>query len=295
LPGLTTVTPVLVCGSGANGSTVVGRPTGDRTDGTVVGAVPGDDARVEDLADVGVVVVFGLVVGGAVTLTEPAAIGRLVIGGLVAACAVAVNDTADTPLAGAVTVACMVNVAGVVDVARGPSSHPAPPLPLGHCPANAPRAPEGPAVRLTHAEGVGPYGAHTFTVNDATWPPWTLDCAGVTLTHSAGGVEEAAKPAACAAAEPEEPEAEDEADEDDDDADEDDADDDDADGEEDGEGDAGATGRYSHCAPGGKATDAKAVLPPGQATTAKTATAAVATTRHLRVRTAGAAGGVRRR
>lgn len=161
LPGLITV--VLVTGSGTNGGTVVGRNTG----AGVVGGAPDDEARVEDLDDVGVGVGFGLVVGAGVTLTELAAIGRLVIGGLVAAWAVAVSDTDVVPLAGAVTVACMVNVAGVVDVASGPSSQPAPPFPLGHVPLNTPRVPDGPVLRLTHAEGVGPYGAHTFTVNEA--------------------------------------------------------------------------------------------------------------------------------
>ena len=298
LPGLITVTLVLVTGSGTNGGTVVGRNTG----AGVVGGAPDDAARVEDLDDVGVG--FGLVVGGAVTLTELAAIGRLVIGGLVAAWAVAVSDTDVVPLAGAVTVACMVNVAGVFDVASGPSSQPAPPFPLGHIPLNTPRVPDGPALRLTHAEGVGPYGAHTFTVNDAAWPPWTLDCARVTLTHNAGGVEDADKPAA-----PADEEEDEEADEEDadDDADEAEADEEADEEDEDdvaGDGDGGGgTGRYSHCAPGGNATAATATLPPGQATTANTTTAAEATARQLRVRTAGrlvrgrarGGGGVRRR
>jgi hypothetical protein len=277
LPGLITVIAVLLSGSGANGATVVGSPTGD--------VVVGEEAAFEDLDGVG----FGLVDGAAVTLTELAAIGRSVIGGLVAACAVAVNETEDAPLEGAVTAACIVNVEGAVEVASGPSSQPAPPSPLGHDAVNTPRAPDGPAERLTHADGVGPYGAHTFTVNDATWPPSTLDCARVTLTHSAGVVADAADMAdelsEEADAEPEDAEP----------ADEDAEEDADADGDGEGDADAVATGKYWHCAPGGSAkdsTDARATLPPGKATTAKMTPAVVATafsgviTRPLRVRAA---------
>lgn len=167
-------------------------------------------------------------------------------------------------------------------------------MPLGQLPLNAPCAPEGPTLRLTHAEGVGPNGAHTFTVNDAAWPPWTLDCAAVTLTHSAGGVELAAmRTAPAESAEPpdalEEPvdalEEPVDAEEDPPDGEEAAADapaDDESDGDGEGDGEAEATGRYSHCAPGGSATaasDAKAASLPGQATTANTTPAAVATPR----------------
>jgi len=170
-------------------------------------------------------------------------------------------------------------------------------LPLGQLPLNAPCAPEGPTLKLTHAEGVGPNGAHTFTVNDATWPPWTLDCARVTLTHSAGGELAAMRTAPAESAEP--PDAEEDppdAEEDPPDAEEDPPDageeaaadaeddvaaaDDESDGDGEGDGDAEATGRYSHCAPGGRAkevSDAKAAPPPGQATTARTTPPAVAT------------------
>lgn len=285
LPGLITV---LVSGNGTYGGTVVGSTT---TGGEApTGEVAVDDGFVEDLDGVGFG--FGFVDGGAVTLTELAAIGRLLIGGLVAACAVAVSDTADDPLAGAMTVACIVNDAGAVDVASGPSSQPPPPLPLGHAAVNTPRVPEGPALRLTHAEGVGPYGAQTFTVNDAAWPPSTLDCARVTLTHSAGVELAADKPADDEPAD-DEPAEEAEAEPEDADAEEDAEAEEDADG--DGDGDAAATGRYSHCAPGGSAndpTDANAASFPDQATTARTTPAVVATalttamTRRLRVRAA---------
>ncbi len=326
-PGLITETAVLVSGSGTNGGTVVGRPT--PTGDVLVGAA------VEDVDEVGFgfaedLLGDGFVDGGAVTLTELAAIGRLVIGGLVAACAVAVSDTALAPLEGAVTEAVIVNEDGVVDVASGPSSQPAPPLPLGHIPVNEPRAPEGPTLRLTHAEGVGPNGAHTFTVNDTAWPPWTLDCDRVTLTHSAGGESLAATPAEPAessdalteSAEPpdalELPDALEDALDDEDaledadaeladaedeaaadgEEDVDPADESGADGEGDGEADAEATGRYSHCAPGGSAKaapDAKATLPPGQATTPRTTPAAVATTNRRRTRRGRGVSRLRRR